>query len=309
MTGCTPWLPKGWSKGPFGCCFPSWACGTSWSNFSSCGLCQKLWPKQGTCMICFRPGGPNFTRKIPSSNAQHQRPLASPPCWHTWLKTICVPAAAHLDQCHSFLAMVEALEMLQATQLGQVQPPMLQHLWQPSVYMFAFVCIQYMFFQSKTCFHACKCDVRQAIENALDLFKEANGEAMMLRKHHWMLHLATHLQLWGFLPNCWSLERKHKTIMMFANQTKKLTGFSLSLLEECLAHWLVQLAALTPFGSRGAIVEQACSQFKIPWFSLCCHSPAAIYKGPGLDCNFSQVAPWCLHPQQGFCSCQQHQCL
>jgi hypothetical protein len=24
---------------------------TSWSNFSSCGLCQKLWPKQGTCMI------------------------------------------------------------------------------------------------------------------------------------------------------------------------------------------------------------------------------------------------------------------
>ena len=44
------------------------------------------------------------------------------------VKTICVPAAAHLDQCHSFLAMVEALEMLQATQLGQVQPPMLQHL-------------------------------------------------------------------------------------------------------------------------------------------------------------------------------------
>ena len=34
------------------------------------------------------------------------------------VNTICVPAAAHL----------EALEMLQATQLGQVQPPMLQHL-------------------------------------------------------------------------------------------------------------------------------------------------------------------------------------
>ena len=113
--------------------------------------------------------------------------------------------------------------------------------WQQSVYIFAFVCIQYMFFQSKTCFHACKCDVRQAIENALDLFKEANGEAMMLRKHHCMLHLAKHLQLWGFLPNCWSLERKHKTIMMFANQTKKLTGFSLSLLEEGLAHDLYNL--------------------------------------------------------------------
>ena len=43
------------------------------------------------------------------------------------VNTICVPAAAHLDQCHhSFLAMVEVLEMLQATQLGQVQPPRLQ---------------------------------------------------------------------------------------------------------------------------------------------------------------------------------------
>ena len=55
------------------------------------------------------------------------------------VKTICVPAAAHLDQCHSFLAMVEALEMLQATQLGQVQPPMLQHLG------------------SKVCMHVCFC--------------------------------------------------------------------------------------------------------------------------------------------------------
>ena len=39
-----------------------------------------------------------------------------------------------------------------------------------------------------------------------------------------------------------------------------------------LGPWLVQLAALIPFGSRGAIVEQACSQFKIPWF-LCAAIP------------------------------------
>ena len=45
------------------------------------------------------------------------------------VNTICVPAAAHL----------EALEMLQATQLGQVQPPMLQHLG------------------SKVCMHVCFC--------------------------------------------------------------------------------------------------------------------------------------------------------
>ena len=60
-----------------------------------------------------------------------------------------------------------------------------------------------------------------------------------------MLHVATHLQSWGFLPNCWSLERKHKTILKVANQTKNLTGFSLSLLEECLAHaWTICQGAL-----------------------------------------------------------------
>ena len=64
---------------------------------------------------------------------------------------------------------------------------------------------------------------------------------MLYHCHPWMLHVATHLQSWGFLPNCWSLERKHKTILKVANQTKNLTGFSLSLLEECLAHDLYNL--------------------------------------------------------------------
>ena len=73
--------------------------------------------------------------------------------------------------------------------------------------------------------------------------------------------------------------------------------------------WLVQLAAFRQFGSRGAIVEQACSQFKISCFSLWSNFQSENSKGPGLDCNFSQVAQWCFHPQQGFCSCQQHQCL
>jgi hypothetical protein len=151
--------------------------------------------------------------------------------------------------------------------------------------------------------------VRQAIENALDLFKEANGEAMMLRKHHWMLHLATHLQLWGFLPNCWSLERKHKTIMMFANQTKKLTGFSLSLLEECLAHDLYNFQHSYDLEAGVQLLNRHAPSSKFHDFLCAAILQQQFYKGPGLDCNFSQVAPWCLHPQQGFRSCQQHQCL
>ena len=63
----------------------------------------------------------------------------------------------------------------------------------------------------------------------------------MLRKHHWMLHLSSHLELWKFLPNCWSLERTHKTVMMFATQGKKTTGYGLHLLEECICHDLHNL--------------------------------------------------------------------
>ena len=44
------------------------------------------------------------------------------------VNSICMPAGLHPEQCQSFLAMVEVMDMLQATTLGCVQPPMLQHL-------------------------------------------------------------------------------------------------------------------------------------------------------------------------------------
>ena len=83
---------------------------------------------------------------------------------------------------------------------------------------------------------------------------------MMLRKHHWMLHLATHLQKWGFLPSCWSLERKHKTVTKFATNMKKLGTYSLSLIEECMCHDLHALKHSEHFTEGVQLLKKhACS--------------------------------------------------
>ena len=111
-----------------------------------------------------------------------------------------LPLGIHKEECQSFLEMATVLDMLQAIQYGVVTPVQLQ----------------------------------LGVEKALHTFKLAGHEGEMLRKHHWMLHLASHLKTWGFLPNCWSLERKHKLVTRFATNMKKLTTFSLSLLEESL---------------------------------------------------------------------------
>lgn len=82
---------------------------------------------------------------------------------------------------------------------------------------------------------------RHQVEKALRSFKAAGHEGEMLRKHHWSLHLPCHLAKWHFLPNCWPLERKHKVVTKYATNTKKLTTYDKSLLEETLCQDLYNL--------------------------------------------------------------------
>ena len=73
------------------------------------------------------------------------------------------------------------------------------------------------------------------METALGTFKAAGHEDSMLRKHHCLLHLPSHLGRWQFLPNCWPLERKHKLITKYATNMKRLASYDQSLIEECLS--------------------------------------------------------------------------
>ena len=73
------------------------------------------------------------------------------------------------------------------------------------------------------------------METALATFKAAGHEDSMRRKHHWLLHLPSHLGRWQFLPNCWPLERKRKLITKYATNMKRLASYDQSLIEECLS--------------------------------------------------------------------------
>ena len=114
-------------------------------------------------------------------------------------------------ECKAFLSMNRVLELLQAS--DRVAPPVLQ----------------------------------KQVEFALRKAKEAGWSNYMTRKFHWLLHLATLLQLHGGLPSCWSLERKHKVCSRYATATTNLSVYEQSILEEVLAHDLHSLKHSTVF--------------------------------------------------------------
>ena len=116
-----------------------------------------------------------------------------------------VPKGSHVLECQAFLSMNRVLELLQAS--DRVAPPVLQ----------------------------------KQVEFALRKTKEAGWSNYMTRKFHWLLHLATSLQLHGVLPSCWSLERKHKVCSRYATATTNLSVYEQSILEEVLAHDLHSL--------------------------------------------------------------------
>ncbi|CAE7259597.1 unnamed protein product [Symbiodinium sp. CCMP2592] len=131
-----------------------------------------------------------------------------------------LPAGIQVDQRHSFLAMAQVQEMLQATHMSTVSPA--QH----------------------------------QVQDALTIFKRAGNEAAMVRKHHWMLHLSTQLEAMGFLPNCWPLERKHKVVTMYATNMMKIPVFSQSLLEEVLAHDIHAVQTSDSFEESAHLVQK-----------------------------------------------------
>ena len=244
-----------------------------------------------------------FTAKRTKFYKEHQRfkSTASETLGLTTLlqymvQVLLLPAEIQVDQCHSFLEMAAVLEMLQATAQGKVQPASLQC---PSC-IFAHVHGCFPFFLMLAVFYeaykatglAAACACRCQVEKALAMFKQAGNENQMLRKHHWMLHLSTHLKSWGFLPNCWPLERKHKILTMYATNMKKITCYSQSLIEEVLCHDIHSLRTSEHFEPGVHLLKKhACSkqlhqllcssvfQTQIPKEQICAATAAMLDKG------------------------------
>ena len=66
--------------------------------------------------------------------------------------------------------------------------------------------------------------LQEAIARYLEGFHALYGPDLMITKFHYLLHLPKYLQAYGFLPNCFVHERKHRMPERFANQVTNITA-------------------------------------------------------------------------------------
>ena len=84
--------------------------------------------------------------------------------------------------------------------------------------------------------------LQEAAENCLQSWVKAGLEDKMIKKIHWILHLASALQRHKKLPSCFSMERKHRFICKYASNICNTHVFEKSLMQELLAEELFHLS-------------------------------------------------------------------
>ena len=85
-------------------------------------------------------------------------------------------------------------------------------------------------------------EMRTRVRGFLTCVIAANWQSSMHAKFHWLLHFAGHLAKWRFMVQCFTHERKHKTIKKFASDFYNTRSFEDGMLREVLAQELHDLA-------------------------------------------------------------------
>ena len=93
------------------------------------------------------------------------------------------------------------------------------------------------------------------IEKALASFTAAFSDQPLIKKWHWMLHLADSYQRYNALPSCFTCERKHKTISGYATNLHKTTNFERSLLEQVVCNEICTLDQPSCFPSKAFVLH------------------------------------------------------
>ncbi len=83
--------------------------------------------------------------------------------------------------------------------------------------------------------------LRSAVDELLQACKDAGWSARLIKKFHWILHLADELARWLLIPTCFSLERKHRLVKRFAQTVRNTVGYVKSVYKDVLCHELAKL--------------------------------------------------------------------
>ena len=100
-------------------------------------------------------------------------------------------------------------------------------------------------------------NLQRAIVAHLRTFKALYGDEWMPVKFHMSIHLPMFLQRWGFLPNCFVLERKHRVPKKYANDMRNTSGdWEKSVLRECTAAHFAELERnTTHFQAAACLID------------------------------------------------------
>ena len=97
--------------------------------------------------------------------------------------------------------------------------------------------------------------LQNAICSHLGAFRDLYGAENMVLKFHYAMHLPLFLQRYGWLPNCFVLERKHKTPKRFGNHLSHTSnGWETSVLRDCTAHHMVRFEEIH-FATAAGLVQ------------------------------------------------------
>eukprot|EP00438_Fugacium_kawagutii_P018209 Skav230731 [mRNA] locus=scaffold401:510054:512096:- [translate_table: standard] len=148
-----------------------------------------------------------------------------------YLRVVCVPANACLEEAHLVLALALFIDLLQATWFGTVTPQQLQ----------------------------------DCAEDILRRWKGLNWK--WLKKHHWILHFHQMLAHHGCVPACFCMERKNKTPGRIATNIQNLRTFEKSLYLEISTMELQRLALPDSFAAGPAILRAKTCPKKLQSFA------------------------------------------
>jgi hypothetical protein len=105
--------------------------------------------------------------------------------------------------------------------------------------------------------HTINCrQLRDTIDKYLTEYRRLYGANCMTPKFHSVLHYPTFLQRWGHIPNCWALERKHKSPKQYANSVKNTScDWEGNLSREVTCRHLTALQYGNHFQNRPSLIE------------------------------------------------------
>lgn len=138
-----------------------------------------------------------------------------------FIANVALPAHKAVTECQCFLALVDVIEMLQATTLEKIEPD----------------------------------DLRAAIDKWYRWCRKTKWQEFQSPKWHWPIHLPCHLGKWGFLPSCFAHERKHKVLKRYGNDVYNTTNYAKSIYKQMLKHILFDLRQPGVFSKGTRLID------------------------------------------------------